>query len=99
MIDKWIYDKGIISNPSNCECECDKLWDVWEYLDYASYKCRKRLTDKLVEKCSENIDELELARITLSEDENKCKSSCTIYVVLIVIIVTISIRSGTYFIY
>ena len=49
-------DKGFIRNPSNCECECDKLCDVGEYLDYKSYKCRNRLIDKLVEECSGNID-------------------------------------------
>ena len=96
LIDKGICDKGFIWNPSNCECECDKSCDAGEYLDYANYKCRKRLIDKLVEECSENIDEV---KITLAEDENKCKSSCTIYVVLIAIIFTISIGIGTYFIY
>ena len=34
-----------------------------------------------------------------TEDENKCISSCTIYVVLIVIVFTICIGIGTYFIY
>ena len=49
-------DKGFIWNPSNCECDCDKLCDVGEYLHYKNWKCRKRLIDKLVEECSENID-------------------------------------------
>ena len=30
--------------------------DVGEYLDYENRKCRKKLVDKLVEECSENID-------------------------------------------
>ena len=59
----------------------------------------KRLIDKLVEECSENIDEVKITRITLAEDETKCKSSCTIYVVLTAIIFTISIGIGIYFIY
>ena len=46
---------GFIWNPSNCECECDKLCDVGEYSDYLNCKCRKKLIDKLVEECSENI--------------------------------------------
>ena len=62
-------------------------------------RCRKRLIDKLVEECSENIDEVKMTRITLAEDENKHKSSCTIYVALIMIIFTICIGIGTYFIY
>ena len=40
-----------------------------------------------------------MTRITLAEDENKCKSSCAIYVILITIIFTILIGIGTYFIY
>ena len=48
--------KGFICNPSNCECECDKLWDAGEYLHYKNCKCRKSLIDKLVEKCPQKID-------------------------------------------
>ena len=35
----------------------------------------------------------------LTEDENKCKSSCTTYVVLIAIVFTTCIGIGTYFVY
>ena len=98
LIDKGICDKGFIWNPSNCECKCDKWCDVGEYLDYANCKWRKRLIDKLVEECSEN-NEVKMTKITLAEDENKCKSSCIIYVVLITIIFTICIGIGPYFIY
>ena len=49
-------DKGFIWNPSNCECECDKSCDIWVYLDYKNCRCRKKIIDKLVEECSENID-------------------------------------------
>ena len=101
IIDKGICDKGLIWNPSNCECTCDKLCDVGEYLDYENCTCRNRLINKLVEECSEIIDEVKVARITLmelhsTEGENKCKSSSTIYVVLIAIVFTICIGIGTY---
>ena len=66
MIDKETPDKGFIWNPSSCECECDKPCDVVKYLDYVNCKCRKRLIDKLVEECSENIDE-----------KNYIQQSCT----------------------
>ena len=94
-----MIDKGIIWNPSNCECECDKSCDVGEYLDYENCKCRKKLVDKLVEECTENTDEVKIARMTLFERRNECKSSYTIYVVLIAIVFAISIGIGTYFIY
>ena len=76
LIDKGICDEGVIWNPSNCEWNCDKSCDVWEYLDYANCKCRKRLTDKLVEECSENINE----KILHSNEINIMKK----YVVLVV---------------
>ena len=56
LIEKSRCDNRFIWNPSICECECDKSCDVGEYLDYTNYKYRKRLIDKLVEECSENID-------------------------------------------
>ena len=65
MIDKEICNTGFISNPINCECECDKSWDVGEYLDYENSEYRKRLIDKLVEGCSENIDDKELQSIKM----------------------------------
>ena len=67
MIDEGVCDKGCAWNPSNCECECDKSCDVGEYLDYENCKCRKKLVDKLVEECGENIDEAKLTEIALFE--------------------------------
>ena len=57
MIDKGVCAKGYAWNPSICGCECDKLCDVGEYLDYEKCKCRERSVDKLVDECTEIIDE------------------------------------------
>ena len=39
---------------------------IGEYLDYENCKCRKKLVNKLVEMCTENIHEVKiLARCTL----------------------------------
>ena len=56
LIDNGRFNKGFIWNPSNCECECDILCNVGEYLNYKNCKCRKRLIHNLVEECSESID-------------------------------------------
>ena len=56
LTDKGTFDDEFIWDPSICECECDKSCDVGEYLDYANCKCRKRLIDKLVQECSEDIN-------------------------------------------
>ena len=83
LIDKGVSDKGFICNPSNCECKCYKSCDIGEYLGYENCKCRKKLVDKLPEECIENVEEIKIAKITLTEDENKCKcSSCTLHIAL-----------------
>ena len=43
---------------------------------------RKTLVDKLVKECSENIDKIKIAKITLSNHQSECKCSCTLYIVL-----------------
>ena len=74
LIDRGICNKGYIWNPSNCKCECDKSCDFGEYLDYENCKCRKRLIDKLIEECSENIEETSLIKI----NSTKSKSNSSI---------------------
>ena len=99
MIDKGVCDKGFIWNPSNCEYECDKSCDVGEQLDYENCNYRKKLVDKLVEECTENVEEVKLAKITLPEDENKhiC-SSCTLHIVLFSITFAVNVEICDYFV-
>ena len=87
--------KGFIWNPINCECEYDKACDVGKYLDY------EQLVDKLVDECTETVEEVRLAKITLAENENSYKcSSCTVYIVLFWIFFTINVGGiGAYFVY
>ena len=75
LIDKGVCDKGYAWNPRNCECECDKSCDISEYLDYENCKCRKRLMDKLVEECNENIDKAKLTEVALFKHKNECVCS------------------------
>ena len=82
LIDNGRCDKRFIWNPSNCECDCDQLCDVAEYLDYKDSKCRKRLTDKLVEECSENIDENKMIYNSVLYDYRKICHFSTIYFIL-----------------
>ena len=100
LIDKGVCNKGFIWNPSNCKCECDKSCEIDEYLDYEHCKCGKKLIGKLVEECTEANNKVKVTKIALAENENKHKrSSCTLYTVLFLIISTINIRIGTYFVY
>ena len=101
LIDKKVYNKGFIWNPSSCECGCYKACDVGEYLDYENCKWREKFVDKLVDECTETVEEVELAKITLAENENSYKCSfCTVYTVLFWIFFTINVGGiGAYFVY
>ena len=104
LIGKGMCDKGFIWNPGNCECECDKSFDVGEYLDHKNCKCRKRIIDKLIEECSENIDGNEmfynetLDVIPLNVYKKVC-SSFMVYIVSFVVFLIISICICCVFIY
>ena len=59
---------------------CLKSCDFSENLDYKNCKCRKILVDKLIEQCTENVDEIKIAGIALFEHGNECV--CSYYFVL-----------------
>ena len=60
---------------------------------------KKKLVDKLIEECTETDDEVKMARITLAEYENECETSCTLYIVLFSVFLTVSIGISTVFVY
>ena len=94
-------DKGFIWNPSNCECECDKSCDIGEYLDYKNCRCRKKIIDKLLEECSENIDGNDMlyneTLDIISSSDNKTSDSCVVYIILFSVFLIISISMAIYF--
>ena len=93
-------DKRFIWNPSNCECECDKACDFGGYLGYENCKRRKTLVAPLIEECTEIVEEVKLAEITLAENENSYKcSSCPLYIVLFSIFFKINVGIAIYFVF
>ena len=53
-----------------------------------------------MEECNEIVEEVRLAKITLAKNENKYKcSSCTLYIALFLILFTINVGRGAYFVY
>ena len=60
----------------------------------------KKLVDKLVDECTETVEEEKLAKITLAENESGDKySSCTVYIALMIVVFTIFTGITTYFVY
>ena len=56
------------------------------------------MVDKLVE-CNENTDEEKLTEIALFEHKNECTCYYTIFIVLVVIVLTICIEVSAYYTY
>ena len=55
---------------------------------------------KKIDECTETIEEVKLAKITFAKNENENKySSCTVYIVLMIVIFTIFTRITIYFVY
>ena len=98
LIDKGRFDEGFIWNPSNCKYGCGKPCGVAEYLNFGNCKCRKKLVDKIVKKCSENIDENEMIGVTLNNYGSVC-NSYTMYIVLFVITFLIMIGITSVYFY
>ena len=100
LIDKIMCDKGFIWNPSNCECECNKSCDIGEYLDYKNCRCRKKIIDKLVEECSENIDGNEMlyneTLDVIPSSDNETSNSCVVYIILFSVFLIINIPMAIY---
>ena len=49
-----LFEILVILNVKVSDIWC-KSCDIRDYLYHENYKCRNKLTDKLVEECSENI--------------------------------------------
>ena len=58
------------------------------------------MVDKLVDECTETVEEVKLARITYAEDKSEnIYSSCTVYIVLMKLFFTIFTGITIYFVY
>ena len=61
---------------------------------------QKKLADKLIDECTETIEEMKLASITFAENGNNYEcSSCIVYVVLMIIVFTIFTGITVYLVY
>ena len=61
---------------------------------------QKKIVDKLVDESTETVEEVKLAKITLAENKSESKySSCTVYIVLMIVVFTIFTEITIYFVY
>ena len=74
--------------------------DIGEYLDYKKSKCRKKLADKLIDECTETINETKLTNITFTKNEHNYEyGSCMVYIVLMIVGIVVSIWITVYLVY
>ena len=70
-------------------------------MDYKNCRCRKKIIDKSVEECSENIDGNEMLynetlEIISSSDNNKTSVFCIVYIILFSVFLIISLSMAIY---
>ena len=49
--------KGYTWNPSTCECQCDMWCKPGQYLDHKNCVCKNKLTGRVIEECTNIINE------------------------------------------
>ena len=60
----------------------------------------KKLVDKLIDVCTETIEEVKIAEIAIFENENENKyGSCKVYIVLVIVVFTTFNGITIYFVY
>ena len=95
MIDKGKFNDGFVWNPSICEWECVKSCDIGDQLDYANCKCRKRLIDKLILECEDEVLNAYPINtkdtISIADKKVTCKNNCPVYIILLTIMCLISL--------
>ena len=99
LVNKVVCHKGCIWNPVNCACECDKSCGIGQYLHYKNCVCTNSLVDKLVDKCTSVIDGGTIYNKTLIVTSSNDCSSCTPYIVLFTVFLTISVIISGAFVY
>ena len=61
---------------------------------------QKKLADKLIDECTETIEEMKLVNITFTENENNYEhNSCMVYIVLMIVVIVISTGITVYLVY
>ena len=61
---------------------------------------QKKLVDKLINECTETIEEVKLAELTVFENENENKyGSCKVYIVLMIVVFYNFTGITIYFVY
>ena len=78
-----------------------------QYLDYSDCKCKKKIIDLIVQKCTDyDDDKTKLVNITVTKNDNQTKmvnktvkNSCKVYIVLTIVAIVISTVHSIYFVY
>ena len=99
LVNKMVCNKGHIWNPGNCACECDKSCDIGQYLGYKNCVCRNSLVDELLEECTNVIDGDTIYNKTLILTSSNSCTSCTPYVILFPVFLSISVIISSAFVY
>ena len=64
------YTKGYKWNPSTCKCQCDTWCKPGQYLDYKKCVCKNKLIGRIIEECTNVINETMINNKDNIENDN-----------------------------
>ena len=73
--------KGYTWNPSTCECQCDTRCKPGQYLDHKNCVCKNKLIGRLIEECTNVINE------TMINNEDNITNNNTYLILFIVFLI------------
>ena len=88
--------KGYTWNPSTCECQCDTWCKPGQYLDHENCICKNKLIGKIIEECTNVINETMINNKDNIDNDN---TKTNIFIVLFSIVMFILIVCSCVFIY
>ena len=88
--------KGYTWNPSTCECQCDTWCKAGQYLDHKNCICKNKLIGKMIEECTNVINEIMINNKDNIDNDNTITN---IFIVLFPIVMFILIVCSCVFIY
>ena len=83
-------------NPSTCECQCDPSCKPGQYLDHKNCVCKNKLTGRIIEECTNVINETMINNRHNIENDNTITN---IFIGLFSIVMFILIACSCVFIY
>ena len=89
--------KGYTWNPSTCECQCDTWCKPGQYLDHKNCICKNKLIGKIIEECTNVINETMINNKDNIDNDNTITNNFTVLFSIVMFILIVCSCVFVYF--